>query len=136
MLGDKGTNTGFRANPELGHLFSRFMALLEGRNPPRTFADLTPDQSHELASLAVLNTTLRFCKTRNGRLGQCQPGSKVGDVVCVFFSAPTPFVIRPRPKDDSDEMITFEFVGECYIHGVMDGEALGMGLEEEMFVLV
>lgn len=137
MLCDKDTNTEFRAKPELGHLFSRFMALLEGPDPPRTFADLTPDQSHELASLlAVLNATLRFCKTKNGWLGQCQPGSKVGDVVCVFFGAPTPYVIRPRPKGDGGETITLEFVGECYIHGVMYGEALDMGLEEEMFVLV
>jgi hypothetical protein len=42
-------------------------------------------------------------------------------VTCaVSFGAEVPYILRPR-KDQ-----TFLFVGECYIHGIMHGEAMNM----------
>lgn len=41
--------------------------------------------------------------------------TRVGDVIVVVIGACTPFVVRPA-RDAS------ETVGECYVHGVMDGE--------------
>ncbi|MCJ1404110.1 hypothetical protein MMC11_007335 [Xylographa trunciseda] len=42
-----------------------------------------------------------------------------GDLVCVLFGGQTPFVLRPRPESDYHV-----FIGECYIHGWMHGEAI------------
>ena len=42
----------------------------------------------------------------------------LGDVVCVFLGCPTSVVLREA--DDGN----FTVVGECYIHGMMEGEAI------------
>lgn len=41
-----------------------------------------------------------------------------GDVLCVLFGGNVPYIIRT--KDDESH----NFIGECYTHGIMDGEAL------------
>ncbi len=57
----------------------------------------------------------------------------VGDVVCVLFGGKLPFCLRPCGN-------RFLFVGECYVHGMVDGEALDMmeagQLWEEVFDIV
>ncbi|MCJ1437038.1 hypothetical protein MMC27_006423 [Xylographa pallens] len=46
-----------------------------------------------------------------------------GDVVCVVLGGEVPYVIRPKKNGH------YLFVGECYVHGLMDGQAL-QGYEE------
>ncbi|TPX13350.1 uncharacterized protein E0L32_006323 [Thyridium curvatum] len=48
-------------------------------------------------------------------LGPCF--MEVGDVLCVLFGAATPIILRP---DGSN----YRFVGECYVHSLMKGEAV------------
>lgn len=68
--------------------------------------------------------------TRGGAVGVCPPHAKKGDSVVVLFGCRTP-VILARAQDASptegevsgpvlDE--PWEFVGECYVNGLMDGE--------------
>lgn len=50
--------------------------------------------------------------------------TRVGDRICVVNGCVTPFVIRPiGPK--LEEQVCWELVGECYVHGLMDREAVG-----------
>jgi hypothetical protein len=65
-----------------------------------------------------LSTARKVCVTSNGYLGRAVKGSVIGDKICIFFGASVPFVLRER--DDGGYM----FVGEAYVHGLMDGEAL------------
>jgi Heterokaryon incompatibility protein (HET) len=62
----------------------------------------------------------RLAISTDDELVCCVPGqSQVGDHVCVLFGCHIPFVVR---KDsDSDR---FSMVGPCYIHHMMDGQAL------------
>jgi len=39
--------------------------------------------------------------------------------VCVLFGGKTPFCLRPWGHG-------YLLVGECYVHGLMNGEAMGM----------
>ncbi|KAF4562578.1 hypothetical protein EYR36_003972 [Pleurotus pulmonarius] len=55
---------------------------------------------------------------------------EIGDVVCVLHGAMVPFVLRPVEDSEPRQYI---LVGECYCDGIMDGEALEMGLGEEVF---
>jgi len=64
----------------------------------------------------------RVCVTKNGYVGLGPPLSVIGDIVAVVIGAQTPFIVR-RVKGTA-EMNQFQLVGECYIHGIMDGEAL------------
>ena len=50
--------------------------------------------------------------------------TRMGDRVCVVRGCVTPFVIRPVASKLEGQMC-WELVGECYVHGLMDGEAVG-----------
>jgi hypothetical protein len=59
----------------------------------------------------------RFCFTASGRVGQVPVDSQIGDRICIFLGAKVPFVVRKVNPGD------YVLVGECYIHGLMSGEA-------------
>ena len=65
----------------------------------------------------------RFCVTQEGYTGLVPTSAAKGDSICVFLGSAVPFVIR---KTGSDK---FSLVGECYVHGMMDGKALDMVLD-------
>ncbi|KAK5009727.1 hypothetical protein LTR28_013730 [Elasticomyces elasticus] len=52
--------------------------------------------------------------------------ARQGDRICVFTGSHVPFIVRPH-RDQS-----YQLVGECYVHGIMQGEVLRMNniLEE------
>lgn len=70
--------------------------------------------------MAKWSAVRRFCFTRNGRLGQLAPGSVPGDRICVLGGGEVPFVIRPTIGDSKG---MYQLIGECYLDGMMDGEA-------------
>lgn len=82
---------------------------------------LTGDDSAFNTSMAKWSAVRRFCFTSNGRLGQLAPGSEPGDRICVLSGGEVPFVIRPTTSGDTEGM--YQLVGECYLDGMMDGEA-------------
>ena len=55
-------------------------------------------------------------RTSNGYVGQFPVDARKGDVVCVPLGSAVPFVVR-RVRGES-----FTLVGECYVHGIMQGE--------------
>ncbi|KAM0796847.1 heterokaryon incompatibility protein-domain-containing protein [Usnea florida] len=59
---------------------------------------------------------------------------RVGDCVCILLGGDTPFVLRPKGRDE------WELVADAYVHGIMDGEAMGRtvedGFEYQDFTLV
>ncbi|KAH7176848.1 heterokaryon incompatibility protein-domain-containing protein [Dactylonectria macrodidyma] len=63
--------------------------------------------------------TLKFCVTQNDRFARVPIHSRAGDCICVLGGGEVPFVIRPTGRG------TYTLIGECYVDGIMDGEALG-----------
>jgi hypothetical protein len=59
--------------------------------------------------------------TAQGYLGLGHEGFQVGDTVCILSGGDVPFLLREHVQEDQK---VFLFLGECYIHGVMDGEAM------------
>jgi hypothetical protein len=55
--------------------------------------------------------------TTKGFIGLAPRTSQPGDIVCLILGAEVPLLIRT----DGDKYV---FVGECYVHGIMDGEGL------------
>ena len=62
--------------------------------------------------------------TSEGLLGLCPKGAEKGDHVCILPGADVPMILRPEGEN-------FRLVGESYVHGMIDGEALHK-LEAEM----
>ena len=71
-----------------------------------------------------------FAASLDGYLASVPVSSLPGDLVCVVMGAEVPFVLRPLHGG-------YQLIGECYVHGLMCGEALKMtGLEVETLTLV
>lgn len=82
---------------------------------------MTGANDHEyVQSMGMTVTNRSFIVTEEGAVGLAPGITRVGDVVMVIAGANTPFVLRPLPG----EMQRFALVGEAYVHGVMDGEAV------------
>jgi hypothetical protein len=60
-----------------------------------------------------------FCM-RDGYIGVGDVTLESGDLVCVLFGGNVPFILR-------EVMGKYQFIGECYVHGIMWGEALEEG---------
>ena len=81
------------------------------------------------AVIGLMNKNRRFCATIGGRIGMVPRSAAAGDVLCVLYGGRVPFVLRPCEKG-------YTLIGECYIHGLMDGEAMDMDqLESREFAL-
>ncbi|ETN39875.1 uncharacterized protein HMPREF1541_06101 [Cyphellophora europaea CBS 101466] len=63
-----------------------------------------------------------FARGWAGFYALCPPAAQVGDKLCLLFGGKTLYCLRPT----GDAEGSYRFVGECYVHGVMDGEALNM----------
>ena len=64
----------------------------------------------------------RLITTDGGYLGLAPAATLPHDKICILPGCNVPLVLRPRGEH-------FEIIGECYIHGIMRGEAL-QGVEE------
>ena len=60
----------------------------------------------------------RFCSTKAGRMGLAPGVALEGDLIAVVLGADAPFVLR------SAEMESYILVGDYYVEGFMNGEAL------------
>jgi hypothetical protein len=60
--------------------------------------------------------------TKEGYIGVGDVTLQADDLVCVLFGGKVPFILRKMEGH-------YRFVGECYLHGIMFGEALGEDLK-------
>jgi hypothetical protein len=49
-----------------------------------------------------------------------------GDLLCIIFGCSVPVVLRKIVSDEMTGEHHYELVGDCYVHGMMDGEAFTM----------
>jgi hypothetical protein len=74
----------------------------------------------------------RFVTTKRGYVGVVPNMAQVSETVAIFKGGRVPFILQKimgRPQ-------AFRLVGECYIHGIMDGEGLSLqGVVESEFRL-
>ena len=82
----------------------------------------------------ILHTRQLFV-TKAGRFGYTKRGVQPGDVVVVFSSAPVPHVLR-RVRQEGDSVERWRFVGDAYVHDLMDFEADEMDAEVAELVVI
>ena len=69
----------------------------------------------------------RLALTSRERLTCCVPReSEDGDCISIILGCPTPFVLRPVEGQNH-----YRIVGSCYVHGLMDGQAVSAGFWKE-----
>ncbi|CAO1599279.1 hypothetical protein XANCAGTX0491_003013 [Xanthoria calcicola] len=88
------------------------------------YEDLAEPPELYSSSPAIIRNIIRMIKGRSlitsadGRLGLAPEGTEAGDLVFVVLGCRSPLILRPRGS------LNHEVVGECYMDGVMAGEAL------------
>ena len=91
----------------------------------KTLQDLIEEDPADLLSQAqVINgAVMKWCdsrrrgKTERGYVGQFCADAQIGDMICIPLGSAVPFVIRPSVEG------MYNLIGECYVHGIMHGEA-------------
>jgi hypothetical protein len=86
--------------------------ILSSNEPANTY----DDSSVGLHRFAIGIERRKLITTRTGWLGLA-PEESVGDIVAILFGCNYPVVLRPSGND-------FKYIGECYVDGLMDGEAV------------
>ncbi|KAI0839984.1 HET-domain-containing protein [Hypoxylon sp. FL0890] len=57
-------------------------------------------------------------RAQNGYMGTIRAEPREGDEVFVILGCDIPMLLRPTPTGE------YEVIGDCYVHGIMDGEAI------------
>jgi hypothetical protein len=94
----------------------------------QSFRDFFPQSGRKSVDIAMTLQCMRLAllsldqralmTTRTGYLGLAPKAVQQGDVVAVLLGCRCPIVLRPRCDN------LFHVIGECYVHGLMDGEIL------------
>ena len=134
MVAGKDHSNLAKAPDEFGPIFALLFDTATGSSPsfpdqpaPPTKRRLTienlqvrgPARAYRQMQVAVKAAVhrRRLGMTKQRYLGLFPRGTEVGDQVCVFAGGWVPFVIRRHQARDE-----YQLVGECYLHGIMDGE--------------
>jgi len=106
------------------------------RLPPNLQSEnsFPPHSSEDEASLVAkdgADTGLQFSKgrkfflTRLGRMGLGPMEAGIGDSLVICPGGKVVYVLRPLTEE------RFELVGDCFVHGIMDGEAMKELIDQE-----
>ncbi|KAN0114446.1 Heterokaryon incompatibility protein (HET) domain containing protein [Hyaloscypha variabilis] len=82
---------------------------------------------------SVIWTRKFLVSKKRNYIGLAPKPAQVGDLICILFGCTVPVVLR-RCEDEKGA-VYFQLVGESYVHGIMDGEAVAAGFSEEEFEL-
>jgi hypothetical protein len=101
----------------------------KGAIAPAVSASLNPAERDTWSYVYI--EQLKFLHSRRpsifktGLVGSIPSFARPGDVLCIFLGAKIPYVLRPL----SDASETYILIGEAFVYGIMDGEALEMGYQ-------
>ena len=59
-------------------------------------------------------------------LGLAPEAAQEGDLICIIFGCSVPVVLRKIVSDEMTGEHHYALLGDCYVHGMMDGEAFTM----------
>ena len=82
-------------------------------------------RSHELYENQILQRR-GFFTTEMNYVGLGPLLIQEDDEICLICGTNVPFLIRRREEGG------FQLVGECYVHGLMQGEGMAMGVEQDI----
>jgi hypothetical protein len=79
------------------------------------------------------DTTMKMARrlmvTNQGLIGMAPQRANKHDIICVLFGCSVPVMLRKRALQEE-----YEFIGECYVDGFMNGEALSQVREGHGFI--
>jgi hypothetical protein len=76
----------------------------------------------------------RLFVTSRGYIGLCPEECQAGDRIFVLSHCPAPIFLRPQSLRPGDNK--YIALGHGYIHGIMNGEAVKMGLPLQQVMII
>jgi hypothetical protein len=109
--------------------------ILNGSRPPGGADSSSSDFNSKVCNAFEAGMRRRrFAITKKGYIGAVPEQAELGDQACVLFGCNVPVLLRKR-ADEAE----YAFVGESYLHGFMDVEAIALqgkgDLKEQKFIL-
>lgn len=104
---------------EFGQKYLACRKVIDELKGEELFPNLYSENQY-FARLLAVTMTYDLCEMRSGLFGMMPMGTQVGDSIYFFAGSRMPFVMRPFLGDDNN----YQIVGPCYVHGMMNGEAL------------
>jgi hypothetical protein len=86
----------------------------------------------------------RMIRTSGGKVGMARHQVMDGDLICILYGCSVPVILRKHLKDSQEDVVDgqharpgeeetfYELLGECYVHGMMDGEAIEFQEENDI----
>jgi hypothetical protein len=96
-------------------------------HPSDTEAVGDPDYENFRRSFFIATQHQQFFTTCKGYIGLSDT-PQPNDEIWILYGGNVPFMLRPHPEN-SEKAGSHVLVGDCYVHGIMDGEAM-KGWEE------
>lgn len=136
LIGDQGRHM-YPAPEQYGTHFESYLAHANARKagyPSVLKSGIDPSISHKAnsllyqAALGYVAPHRKFFTTKKGAVGLGPRSMRPGDLVCILSGGRVPFVARA-------ERCGFRLVGESYVHGLMEGQAVKNGVEMHEFLL-
>jgi hypothetical protein len=93
-------------------------------DPPNAIASMNISAMIDV-DVSVARATSGRCLflTSKGYIGLGPALTQAGDEVAILLGGTTPFMVRPGPASlATDDRAVYEILGDCYLHGCMDGE--------------
>jgi hypothetical protein len=72
----------------------------------------------------------KFFISSRGYMGWLPSAAQENDIVCVFYGCRIPFAIRIAGQN------RYQLLGDCYMHGLMDGEAINIDVDSQMISII
>jgi hypothetical protein len=111
---------------QFSNVFRNIMMLAAGDSVPH-FQSQKELAGQFLSSMQTMSGRKSF-RTQNGYVGLGPARLVDGDVVVVLYGGSVPYILR---RDNE----VFQFIGEAYCEGLMDGEGLQLGIEQKFCIL-
>ncbi len=102
--------------------------ILSEANTHRVLRDLQAEDTVFIDTATQLGVGKQLFATRDGRIGLGPESMSDGDEVLVIKGARMVYVVRKY--EGAEEFSLYQFTGEAYVHGVMDGE-VARGVERD-----
>ncbi len=111
---------------------SSLESWMESGPPPSYMMPRTTERFNN--SVHRASNGRRFFIGAKNLMGQGPRDIEAGDLICILYGQPTPFILRPNADGT-----TYRLLGEAYVNLIMNGQALRMkerySIEDKTFVI-
>jgi hypothetical protein len=131
-----------RCAPDVLETYLHFRRFLQGpvaQDPElASLPDVKKGRFKLYHDSVIAGTMYNYFSTKDGRIGLGPCSMEPGDAVYIFYGAKAPHIVRfksSRLLYKKAKQSPGQLVGDAYVHGLMYGEALSMGKQNEFIEL-